>query len=338
MAVGFGFQFDPLNFIGGLMNMSNQNKLAQRQEDMQREFAQNSIQWRVNDAKKAGIHPVAALGSQGISYNPSYVGGDDFGGSQASISYTPEKKVDEKTQAYNDKVNELNLRMQEANTREAEANATLAERSLISNPKNTGGVLFGAAQTKGSLINQTGIGHSASPTSMPGQASVNPYGVADVNNAVNFTKNMDGSVSLMPSHQTGIGHSASPTSMPGQASVNPYGVADVNNAVNFTKNMDGSVSLMPSQDIQDLVSESTLERGRWWLSQYATDPKLRSGIVDSLVGKGKDIPKGYVLRANPFTLNYELVPESKAGGWLSRRASPAFWFKSRKDFINGKDY
>lgn len=288
---GLGISFDPLNFIGGLMNMNNQNKLAERQENLQREFAQNSIQWRVNDAKKAGIHPLAALGSQGISYNPSYVGGDDFGGSQASISYTPEKKVDEKTQAYNDKVNELNLRMQEANTREAEANATLAERSLISNPNNTGGVLFGAAQTKGSLINQTGIGHSASPTSMPGQASVNPYGVADVNNAVNFTKNMD-----------------------------------------------GSVSLMPSQDIQDLVSESTLERGRWWLSQYATDPKLRSGIVDSLVGKGKDIPKGYVLRANPFTLNYELVPESKAGGWLSRRASPAFWFKSRKDFINGKDY
>lgn len=291
MAFGLGFSFDPLNFIGGLMSMENQNKLAQRQEDLQREFAQNSIQWRVNDAKKAGIHPLAALGSQGISYNPSYVGGDNFGGSQASISYEPEKKVDEKTQAYNDKVNELNLRMQEANTREAEANATLAERSLISNPKNTGGILFGAAQTKGSLINQTGVGHSASPTSMPGQASVNPYGVADVNNAVNFTKNMD-----------------------------------------------GSVSLMPSQDIQDLVSESTLERGRWWLSQYATDPKLRSGIVDSLVGKGKDIPKGYVLRANPFTLNYELVPESKAGGWLSRRASPAFWFKSRKDFINGKDY
>lgn len=291
MAFGFGFQFDPLNFIGGLMNMNNQNKLAQRQEDMQRDFAQNSIQWRVNDAKKAGIHPLAALGSQGISYNPSYVGGDNFGGSQASISYTPERKVDEKTQAYNDKVNELNLRMQEANTREAEANATLAERSLISNPKNVGGILFGAAQTKGSLINQTGVGHSASPTSMPGQASVNPYGVADVNNAVNFTKNMD-----------------------------------------------GSVSLMPSQDIQDLVSESPLERGRWWLSQYATDSKLRSGIVDSLVGKGKDIPKGYVLRANPFTLNYELVPESKAGGWLSRRASPAFWYKSRKDFINGKDF
>ncbi len=291
MAFGIGFSFDPLNFIGGLMNMNNQNKLAQRQEDLQREFAQNSIQWRVNDAKKAGIHPVAALGSQGISYNPSYVGGDNFGGSQASISYEPEKKVDEKTQAYNDKVNELNLRMQEANTREAEANATLAERSLLPKSQNIGGVLFGASQTKGALTNQTGVGHSASPTAMPGQASINPYGVAEVNNAVNFTKNID-----------------------------------------------GSLSLMPSQDVQDLVSESMLERLRWYGSQYSTDPKIRAGVMDSLLGKDKEIPKGKVLRVNPFTLNFELVPESKAGSWLGRKASPAYYYRSREDYINGKDY
>lgn len=37
---------------------------------MQREAAQNSIRWRVNDAKAAGLHPLAALGAQGSS--PSY--------------------------------------------------------------------------------------------------------------------------------------------------------------------------------------------------------------------------------------------------------------------------
>lgn len=278
--MGFGLSFDPLNFVGGLLNMSNQNKLAERQENLQREFAQNSIQWRVNDAKKAGIHPVAALGSQGISYNPSYVGGDNFGGSQASISFGGDKELDE-----------LNKRLLTAQVRQAEAEATSAEMANIPKPQNTGGVLFGASQTKGALTNQTGVGHSASPTSMPGQASVNPYGVAEVNNAVNFTKNTD-----------------------------------------------GSLSLMPSQDVQDLVSESFLERLRWYGSQYSTDPKIRAGVMDSLLGKGKDIPKGKVLRVNPFTLNFELVPESKAGNWLSRRASPAFYYKSREDFINNKDY
>lgn len=56
------------------MNQSSADKdraLAAKQYDHQKEFAQNSIQWRVNDAKKAGIHPLYALGSQGISYAPS---------------------------------------------------------------------------------------------------------------------------------------------------------------------------------------------------------------------------------------------------------------------------
>lgn len=57
-----------------LMNQSsadNDRALAAQQYNHQKEFAQNSIQWRVNDAKKAGIHPLYALGSQGISYAPS---------------------------------------------------------------------------------------------------------------------------------------------------------------------------------------------------------------------------------------------------------------------------
>lgn len=43
-----------------------------RQENiaLQREFAQNGIQWRVEDAKKAGIHPIYALGSSGASFTP----------------------------------------------------------------------------------------------------------------------------------------------------------------------------------------------------------------------------------------------------------------------------
>lgn len=39
-------------------------------EDLQREFAKNGLQWRIEDAKKAGIHPLAALGFQGPSASP----------------------------------------------------------------------------------------------------------------------------------------------------------------------------------------------------------------------------------------------------------------------------
>lgn len=52
---------------------------ARRNEQLQREFAQNGIQWRVEDAKKAGISPVAALGGGGASFSPISVGVEDGG-------------------------------------------------------------------------------------------------------------------------------------------------------------------------------------------------------------------------------------------------------------------
>lgn len=66
------------NIIGGILGNKAQKKAqnaqiaeAQRQSELQREFAQNSVQWRVEDAKKAGVHPIYALGAQGASYTPT---------------------------------------------------------------------------------------------------------------------------------------------------------------------------------------------------------------------------------------------------------------------------
>lgn len=47
---------------------------ALRQEENQREFAKMGIQWRVADARAAGIHPMAALGAQTSSFSPISVG------------------------------------------------------------------------------------------------------------------------------------------------------------------------------------------------------------------------------------------------------------------------
>lgn len=59
------------NVIGGLLG----NKQADKQAKLQKQFAQQGIQWKVADAKKAGIHPLAALGAQTMSYAPQQVGG-----------------------------------------------------------------------------------------------------------------------------------------------------------------------------------------------------------------------------------------------------------------------
>lgn len=47
---------------------------AEDQTKLQKEFAQNAIQWKVADATKAGLHPLAALGANTVSYSPMQVG------------------------------------------------------------------------------------------------------------------------------------------------------------------------------------------------------------------------------------------------------------------------
>lgn len=51
---------------------------AQRNIDLQREFAQNGIRWKIADAKAAGISPAAALGAGGASFSPVHVGSPEY--------------------------------------------------------------------------------------------------------------------------------------------------------------------------------------------------------------------------------------------------------------------
>lgn len=46
----------------------------------QKEFAQNGIRWKVADARAAGLHPLAALGTNTASYTPQAVVGDSGDG------------------------------------------------------------------------------------------------------------------------------------------------------------------------------------------------------------------------------------------------------------------
>lgn len=61
-------------------------QLAREQLAYQKELAHNQVQWRVEDAKKAGLHPLAALGVSPMSYSPvsgSAVGADYSGVGQS---------------------------------------------------------------------------------------------------------------------------------------------------------------------------------------------------------------------------------------------------------------
>lgn len=54
-------------------SIASNEREAERDRQAQKEFAQMGIRWRVEDAKAAGIHPLAALGSGGASYSPTAV-------------------------------------------------------------------------------------------------------------------------------------------------------------------------------------------------------------------------------------------------------------------------
>lgn len=58
-----------------------------RSQDVQERWMQNQMQWRVQDAKKAGIHPVAAIGSNlSPPSSPGYSVGDVGGGIGGTLS------------------------------------------------------------------------------------------------------------------------------------------------------------------------------------------------------------------------------------------------------------
>lgn len=58
------------NVAGGLLSNRRNESNANKQADLQKLFAKNSVQWKVADAKKAGIHPLYALGANTTSYAP----------------------------------------------------------------------------------------------------------------------------------------------------------------------------------------------------------------------------------------------------------------------------
>lgn len=62
------------NIVGGIMGANSAKKQAELQYRQQKEFAQNGIQWKVDDARKAGVHPLYALGANTHSFAPVSVG------------------------------------------------------------------------------------------------------------------------------------------------------------------------------------------------------------------------------------------------------------------------
>lgn len=100
------------SLIGGILG----NQQANKQAKLQKEFAQSGIQWKVEDAKKAGIHPLAALGAQTTSYAPVSVGGPSIASGLANAGQDIARGIDAtrsataRVDAYTKTIQDLNVR------------------------------------------------------------------------------------------------------------------------------------------------------------------------------------------------------------------------------------
>ncbi len=62
------------NLLGAHVSSKAEKKMAAKERDLQREFAQHGLSWKVADAEAAGVHPLYALGAATQGYKPLSVG------------------------------------------------------------------------------------------------------------------------------------------------------------------------------------------------------------------------------------------------------------------------
>lgn len=72
------------SIAGGILGANSAQNVASMNYEAQKEFAQNGIRWKVEDAKRAGIHPLYALGASTQGYSPTAGYTGDFGISDAA--------------------------------------------------------------------------------------------------------------------------------------------------------------------------------------------------------------------------------------------------------------
>lgn len=213
------------NWFGNHQAAKREQNMAQYNTQQQERFYKNSMQWRVEDAKKAGLHPLAALGATGASYTPAYndAGGDGGLGNQlvgATESLMGRKMKDPAAE----KATKLELDRME-----------LENEKLRKEINSFGQSAFG-------VLGNTGNGVNGAST----------FGNTNPNNPV-------------------------------------FGVKSGRAANDFLANLNNLITMTPEKDLQDLVSERTLEYVKWALNNShspAAGQRAQMSLEKELKSKG----------------------------------------------------
>lgn len=123
--------------------MSNKSKsdayndstaFSREQFEYQKALHQNQIQWRVEDAKKAGVHPMAALGLSSMSFSPvSAASSPEYDNWLGEVGQNIDRAIQQgKTRAEREQAQALQDKLIGIQIRKGEADADLAETQAAS--------------------------------------------------------------------------------------------------------------------------------------------------------------------------------------------------------------
>lgn len=141
--LGGGLVSGAFDIAGGLLSSHSASKAQQREYERQKEFAQNGIRWKVEDAKAAGIHPLYAIGASGATYTPQASSGTDYGlhDMGQSISGAIESRMTarerERQQLVREESDSLDLRHKRLLNRKLEQEIHFAEHEFLWSQNST---------------------------------------------------------------------------------------------------------------------------------------------------------------------------------------------------------
>lgn len=146
-----------LSLIGGRKAEKKADQRDAVNYQRQKEFAQRGIQWKVNDAKKAGVHPLYALGAGTTSYAPQQVGNGGNGlhsaGQDIGRAINAVTGAGGRDRAYTAAVQKLNLRRMELENNLLASKIATTNQTQIP-PAPAGENFLVQGQTGAGLINE----------------------------------------------------------------------------------------------------------------------------------------------------------------------------------------
>lgn len=118
---------------GGFLGSHATREANRKNAELQREFAQNGIRWRVADAKAAGIHPLYALGANVVNASPSYVGDTSLPSALSGMGQNVSRAI-HATRTRNERLDALDkVQLERAQTELAIAKVDLASKQRALN-------------------------------------------------------------------------------------------------------------------------------------------------------------------------------------------------------------